>query len=146
MTAHHPPCKDEQLVGILAWHEVSFRGPDAAQACDLPESQQGHIEHVYKSRNVFPLTFTTIASTSPAALRVVGSAGPPPVKIPGAQKGPFRTPLRTSPASQLLEHCSGTGVALPLGASVDFTTAVTSRTTTLPVRPNQPSVSIMLKL
>jgi len=145
MTAHNPPCQDKQLVGILAWHNVSFRGPDAARACDLPENQQGHVDHVFESRSVYPQTFTTIASTSPRALRVVGPDGPPQVKVPGARRGLLRTPPSSSTASQVLEHHAGTGVGLPLTATADFTTTVTSRAVTLPLRPSQPSVSVTLK-
>jgi hypothetical protein len=145
MTAHHSPCATRQLVGHLVWHEVSFCGPDAACACELPENQQGHLDHVFESLSVYPHTFTTTASTSPAALRVVGPASPEPVTVLAPKKAALRKRSSKGSASQTLEHQTGTGVGLPHTGTVDFTTSVTKGTVALPSPANAPAINVILK-
>jgi hypothetical protein len=45
----------------------------------------------------------------------------------------------------MLEHQAGTGVGLPLTATVGFATTITSPGVALPAPPNAPAISVMLK-
>src|ERR1700733_10061095 len=110
MMPHHSPCGARQVVGHLVWHGVSFQGPDTKRACDLPEKQQGKVDHVFENLSVYPMTFTTATSTSVAALRVVGSASTDPVTVLAPKKGALRTTSEKGKASQVLEHSAGTGI------------------------------------
>jgi hypothetical protein len=145
MAAHHSWCRTKELVGSFTWHEVSFQGPDTARACELSENQQGRVAHTFENLSIYPVTFTTTASTSPDALKVVGSASPPPVTVPAPKKGALRRRPETRSASQMLEHQAGTGVGLPHTATVDFATTITSPKVALPPPPNAPAISVMLK-
>jgi hypothetical protein len=128
----------------LVWHEVNFRGPDAAQPCELPENKQGVVEHTFINGSIYKQTFATTISTSPAALHVPGPPSPPPVVVGPAKKGPLRSHPTTAPATQALEHVAGTGIGLPLAATADFATIITPPWVT-PISPTAPpTVSIML--
>lgn len=145
MAARHSWCSTRESVGSFLWHRVSFQGPDTARACELPENQQGHVAHTFENLSIYAITFTTIASTSPDALKVVGSASPPSVTVPPPKKGALRRRPETRPASQRLEHQVGTGIGLPHAGTVDFATTVTSSEVSLPPAPNAPAISVMLK-
>jgi hypothetical protein len=144
MAAHRSWCRTRESVGSFIWHEVSFHGPADARACELPENQQGHVAHTFENLSIYPVKFTTTASTSPDALKVVGSASPPGVTVPAPKKGAFRRRPEKRGASQRLEHQAGTGVGLPHTAAVDFATTVTSTEVELPPAPNAPAISVML--
>lgn len=119
------PCHDRQSAGHLLWHEVKFRGPTAARPCELPETNQGTVEHTFINGSIYQQTFATTISTTPAALHVLGSPSPPAVVVPRASKGPLLSRPTPAPATQTLEHIAGTGVGLPHLASASFATTVT---------------------
>jgi hypothetical protein len=145
MATHHSSCRTKQFVGSFISHEVSFCGPDAARACELPESQQGQVAHTFENLSIYPVTFATTASTNPEALKVVGSASPPAVTVLAPKPGAWRRRPEQGRASQVLEHQAGTGVGLPHTATIDFATVVTSPKVARPTAPNTPAISVMLK-
>jgi hypothetical protein len=147
MTDHHSLCQTKKLtVAHLVSHRVSFRGPDAGHACDLPENHRGDVSHVFENESIYPLKCETTVSTTVAALKVVGPAGIDPVPVQGSSQGPFRARPSTGIASQVLEHNAGTGIVLPHTAAAEFTTTVTGPWGTLRPRPCQPIISVTLKL
>lgn len=125
MVPSSSPCQEKQLIGHLVWHEVSFRCPSIGQLCELPENQQGVVEHIFVNGSIYPQTFSTTVSTQPTALRIIGPESPPAVKVPKCVRGPLRTKNSTGKASQTLEHLHGTGVGLPHTATADFSTTAT---------------------
>ena len=145
MAARQSSCRTKEFVGSFMRHEVSFQGPNAARACELPENQQGNLAHTFENLSIYAVTFTTIASTSPDALKVVGSASPPAVTVLAPKPGALRRRSEKGSASQVLEHQGGTGVDLPHTATVDFATTVTNPKVALPPPPNAPAISVMLK-
>jgi hypothetical protein len=140
MTVHHSP-----LPAHLVRHEVNFRGPNAAQAYDLPESQQGHVSHVFVNESIYPQIFSTTASTTLAALRVIGPASPPPVTVLCATKKMLWAIPRKGTASQVLEHQARTGIILPYTATARFLTTATGPWGTPSPLASPPTISITLK-
>ena len=124
MASNQSPCQDKQSAGHFVWHEAKFHGPGSS--CDLPENQQGRVEHIFINASIYPQTFSTTASTSPAALGISSCVTTPAVTVPQPRPGAFRLPQNTGTATQMLEHRPATGVGLPHTATADFQTSVSS--------------------
>ena len=119
------PCQDKQGAGHLVWHKVTFRGPVDGQPCELPENQQGIIEHEFINGSIYQQSFATAVSTQPSALQVDGSLGPPPVVVRKAASGWKGTQPTVGVATQKFDHVAGTGLGLPHTGTAEFTTTVT---------------------